>query len=123
MRRLRGGERVVRGDVVLVRSSELGRVVVKRAIGLAGERVVLGPDGGVRVDGNLVDEPYANRPSGPAPAGKPTPSRTYAVPEGALFLLGDNRAASLDSRSWRQPFLPVDAVVGKVVRLGKGPRV
>lgn len=108
VRRLRPTRRVARGDVVLVRSAELGRVVVKRAIGLPGERIALERDGGVRVDGHRLAEPYARWAPGPAAA--------YAVPEGSLFLLGDNRAASNDSRTWRQPYLPEDAVMGRVVQ-------
>lgn len=108
VRRLRRTERVSRGDIVLVRSPELGRVVVKRAIGLPGERIELGRDGGVRVDGRLLAQPYARPARGP--------TATYAVPEGRLFLLGDNRAASSDSRTWREPYLPVEAVVGRVVQ-------
>ncbi len=122
VRRLRPAERVARGDVVLIRSPELGRVVVKRAIGLAGERIVLDRYGGVRVDGHLLAEPYAAPAPRPAPATALLPALTYAVPQGTLFLLGDNRAASSDSRTWRQPFVPEDAVEGKVVRLGRGSR-
>jgi signal peptidase I len=123
VRRLRPAERVIRGDVVLARSAELGRVVVKRAIGLPGERVELDRDGGVAVDGHPIAEPYAARP-GPRPAHQPVaePANMFAVPEGSLFLLGDNRAASSDSRTWRQPYLPEDAVLGKVVRLGRRSR-
>lgn len=122
VRRLRPAERVARGDVVLVRSPELGRVVVKRAVGLAGERIVLGLDGGVRVDGQLLSEPYARPERRSASGSAILPTLTYTVPQGTLFLLGDNRTASIDSRSWRRPFVPEDAVIGKVVRLGRGGR-
>lgn len=110
VRRLRQVHRVARGDLVLVRSAEAGRVVVKRAIGLPGERVDLGRDGEVRVNGRRLTEPYAR-----LAAGSP---RTYSVPEGTLFLLGDNRPMSTDSRAWRQPYLAEDALVGRVIRFG-----
>ena len=40
---------------------------------------------------------------------------SYLVPEGTLFLLGDNRAVSSDNRTWRPPYLQRADVVGKVV--------
>src|SRR3546814_11625527 len=46
-----------RGDVVLVRSEEVGRGVVKRAIGLPGERVEVAPGGRVCVAGQRLAEP------------------------------------------------------------------
>ena len=106
VRRLRAGESIARGEVVVIRSAELGRDVVKRVIGLGGERIYLGADGAVRVNGRPLDEPYAR----PAPG----VAASYAVPTGTLFLLGDNRAASNDSRRWRQPFIPESAVLGRV---------
>lgn len=108
MRRLRGVRHVSRGDLVLVDSAEAGRIVVKRAVGLPGERVRVAWDGRVQIDGVELDEPYARRAFGPA--------GTFAVPPRSLFLLGDNRRLSGDSRTWRQPFVPADAVLGKVVR-------
>lgn len=105
-RRSRGARPPQRGDVVVVRSAELGRVVVKRVVGLGGEHVVVSA-AGVRVDGRLLDEPYVVHRGGP--------TGRFAVPGEHLLLLGDNRARSNDSRSWHQPYLPVDAVRGFVV--------
>lgn len=111
IRRHRGPD-VTRGDLVLVRSAELGRVVVKRVIGLPGERVHIDARGRVHIDGRGLEEPYARHAPGPA--------SSWSVPGGSLFLLGDNRTVSSDSRRWRRPFLPLDAVVGRVVRGGEG---
>lgn len=106
-RRLPRTGRVERGDILVVGSEELGRVIVKRVIGLPGERVQVDEDGGVRIDGVSLAEAYVIRRGGPA--------GTFAVPEGHVLLLGDNRAGSSDSRSWRQPFLPLSAVQGRVL--------
>lgn len=110
MRRLHGARRVGRGVVVVIDSAEIGRVIVKRVIGLPGELIRVGQDGRVWVDGGELSEPYASRGFGPA--------GTFAVPAGSLFLLGDNRTRSSDSRVWRQPYLPVGAVLGTVIRYG-----
>ena len=38
---------------------------------------------------------------------------TYAVPEGKYFVLGDNRDNSFDSRTWKDPFVPKESIVGR----------
>lgn len=110
VRRLHGARRVDRGDVVVINSAEVGQVIVKRVIGLPGELIRMGQDGRVWVNGEELSEPYAWRGFGSG--------GTFEVPTGSLFLLGDNRARSSDSRAWRQPYLPVDAVLGTVIRFG-----
>ncbi len=107
-RRLPEERQVQRGDIVVVRSEELGRMIVKRVVGLPGERVQIDDHGGVRIDGVPLVEPYVMHRGGPA--------GTFTVPEGNLLLLGDNRGESCDSRSWRQPFLPIGRVQSRVVK-------
>ncbi len=96
--------RIRHGDIVVVQSAELGQRVVKRVMGLPGDRLVLGPGGLVR-NGEQLTEPYVVHAGGG--------SGSWLVPEGHCFLLGDNRAASSDSRSWKQPFAPLETVVGQ----------
>lgn len=107
-RRLPEKGQVQRGDIVMVHSEELGRVIIKRIVGLPGERVRIDDHGGVRIDGVTLVESYVKYRGGP--------TGTFTVPEGSLLLLGDNRAESCDSRSWQQPFLPITCVQSKVVK-------
>jgi signal peptidase I len=111
-RRLRRSEAVRRGDVVVVRSAELGRSVVKRVVGMPGETVVV-DSRGVSVDGARLAEPYV---SGHGGAGG-----SFPVPDGAFLVLGDNRARSSDSRSWRQPFVARSTIEGRLVRRAVKP--
>lgn len=99
------GRSIRHGDIAVVQSAELGQRVVKRVLGLPGDRLVLGPHGLVR-NGEPVSEPYVVHASGRC--------GSWRVPAGHCFLLGDNRAASSDSRSWQQAFAPLEAIVGRV---------
>ena len=82
---------------------------VKRVIGLPGDVVELN-DGQLFVNGEQVDEPYLNSEVDTRPYGPVT------VPDGMLFVLGDNRAHSGDSR-FPPPtglgYVPEDTVIGK----------
>lgn len=89
-----------RGDIVLLVdregwSGETGALLVKRVVGVAGDVVVCCDTvgGALLVDGRPVDEPYvdATRPGGTIPF-------RVTVPEGAVWVMGDNRGASADSR-------------------------
>ncbi|GGV11183.1 signal peptidase I [Streptomyces filipinensis] len=89
-----GGE-VKRGDVVVFedKSWVTGAKVVKRVVAVGGDTVSCCTDGKLTVNGKQIDEPYL--PKGSLAENKKIP--TVTVPEGRLFLLGDERQGSLDS--------------------------
>lgn len=100
-----------RNDDPLTSENEAGDAIIKRVIGLPGDVVeVRGTS--VLVNGNPLSEPYARwAEGGRIPGGDFGPA---TVPEGSIFLLGDNRDQSKDSRFWRDShFLPVQNVVGR----------
>lgn len=108
--RIDGGE-VRRGDVVIFTDSMWSDLpMLKRVVGIGGDTVkCCGADGELTVNGTALDEPYADRtkpdsglvmPPGQAPG--PGAPFEVTVPEGNLFLLGDRRAASVDSRAHLQ---------------------
>jgi signal peptidase I len=78
--------------------------VIKRVVGVGGDRVE-GRDGEVLVDGTPVDEPYLGDGVGTEDFSP------VLVPQGEVFVLGDNRGSSGDSRTFGP--VPVDAIVGK----------
>lgn len=89
------GSEVHRGDIVVFQDSVWGDVpMVKRVVGVGGDKVACcNADGKLTVDGKPIDEPYLQG-SGPAsPVGFKA-----EVPKGQLFLLGDHRSDSMDSR-------------------------
>ncbi|MBL1085017.1 signal peptidase I [Streptomyces actinomycinicus] len=89
------GDEVRRGDVVVFedKSWVTGAKVVKRVVAVGGDTVSCCTDGRLTVNGKEIDEPYL--PKGSLAEIKNFPKVT--VPEGRLFLLGDERQGSLDS--------------------------
>lgn len=94
-----------RGDVVVVDRPGDQKTLVKRVIAVAGELVEV-RNGHAWVNGQLLDEPWVERFGGPGYGPE-------VVPEDHVFILGDNRAVSHDSRAIGP--VPVDAVRGHVV--------
>ncbi|MEU0127443.1 MULTISPECIES: signal peptidase I [unclassified Streptomyces] len=101
-----GGGDVRRGDVVVFTDATWGDVpMVKRVVGVGGDKIACCDKGGrLTVNGKPIDEPYLRAEGassligadGKAPAS--VQKFTADVPEGQLFLLGDERDTSMDSR-------------------------
>jgi signal peptidase I len=99
-----------RGDIVVFAAPDLtGRQepLIKRVIATGGSTVML-KGGVVYVDGTPLDEPYAYHGEPTDPIGTVT---AWQVPPGYLFVLGDHRAVSVDSRMFGP--VPVSTVVGR----------
>jgi signal peptidase I len=96
---------VERGDIVVFHFPlDPEQELIKRVIGLPGDTISV-QNGSVSVNGQVLSEPYI--------AASPVYSGDWTVPDGHLFVLGDNRNDSSDSHSWG--FLPYEKVVGKAV--------
>ena len=91
------------GDVVVMHVPGEDEPLIKRVVALPGEMVEV-RDGRVFIDGQLRQEPWTTRQGGPDLP--PT-----LVPALHVFVLGDNRASSLDSRSFGP--VPVDQIIGR----------
>jgi signal peptidase I len=99
-----GGVR--RGDVVALRHDEpTAQTFIKRVVALPGERVAI-DRGVVEIDGRRIAEPYVS-------FGDTRSVPPVVVPPGDLYVLGDNRSQSEDSRDWGP--VPEADVIGKAV--------
>jgi signal peptidase I len=93
-----------RGDIVVFHfPHDPSRDYIKRIIGLPGETVEI-REGQVYINGKLLGESYSVNPGSYS-------SKAVEVPEGSLFVLGDNRNNSSDSHTWGT--LPQGQIVGK----------
>lgn len=103
------------GDIVVLREeSFLEEPIVKRVIATEGQTVDIGFEAGiVYVDGEALDEPYINEPTY-VEEGTEFP---LTVPEGCIFVMGDNRNHSSDSRDSRLGTVDTRCVLGKAVFL------
>lgn len=130
-----GGDTPARFAMVVVRFTDRGPTVVKRVIGLPGDRVRIDTTAGVTTvevqpagQGAwlAVENPAWSRSWGFVrccrPDGRSGPAEPQTVPAGKVFLLGDNPGASQDSRSFGwAPIALIDGVVRWRLRAGVFP--
>jgi len=94
-----------RGDVVVFDSEELDMILVKRLIGLPGDKIDIQESGDVYVNGEKIKEDYVKNQGGGI--------GEYEVPEGCFFFLGDNRMNSNDARYWNSKYIDGKFIRGK----------
>lgn len=97
------------GDVIVfmrpATMSEPSKELIKRVIGLPGDKIEIRDDGIVYLNGSALSEPYV----------KQEPligTGSWVIGKDEIFVMGDNRNGSQDSRHWGP--LKVDAIIGKV---------
>ena len=104
------------GDIVILRKNGVfdNDPIVKRVIAVGGQTVDIDFDAGVvYVDGEALEEDYIREPTYTA-EGSEFP---LTVPEGSIFVMGDNRNGSSDSRDYRLGTVDTRYVIGKAAFL------
>ena len=103
-------EKLERGDVIVFEAEtpELaGTTLIKRLIGLPGDHVEIDENGVMTINGEVQSEDYVVYQYA-------IPS-VFDVPEGYYLFMGDNRANSLDSRYWSNPYVSAESIQGRAV--------
>lgn len=113
---------LVNGDIVLLtKTTNFGRgelcgfswnnkLLIKRVIGLPGDWIEIDTDGTVYLNGEKLDEPYAQQLA----MGECDLEFPFQVPQEQYFVLGDMRESSIDSRNTLIGCVEKDQIVGKV---------
>lgn len=103
------GSKFKTGDIIAFYYNN--NILIKRVIANSGDWVDIDLDGNVYVNQQKIDEPYLKEKA----YGEPDIDFPYQVPEDRVFVLGDNRAVSVDSRSKSMGCVSSEQIVGKVV--------
>lgn len=97
------------GDIVAFYFNN--KILLKRVIGIAGDVIDIADDGTVYLNGNELDEPYVNEKA----FGECDIKLPYQVPENRIFVMGDHRSVSIDSRSTSVGCVADEYIIGKVI--------
>ena len=97
------------GDVIAFYYNN--KILVKRVIGNPGDWIDIDDDGNVYVNQKMLEEPYLmDKAKGECNIDLP-----YQVPENKVFVMGDNRSVSIDSRNTAVGCVAEEQIVGKIV--------
>lgn len=97
------------GDVVAFYFNN--KILLKRVIGTAGDVIDIKEDGTVYVNGEPLDEPYISEKA----FGECDIKLPYQVPDNRIFVMGDHRSVSVDSRSTTVGCIADEYIIGKVI--------
>lgn len=97
------------GDVIAFYYNN--KILIKRVIASAGDWVDITPEGDVYVNGELLDEPYLDEKA----FGDCDIELPYQVPESRVFVMGDHRSISVDSRNTAVGCVSEEQIVGKLI--------
>jgi signal peptidase I len=105
--RLHDQESIKRGDILVFYSEEYQKQLIKRVIGLPGDKIDISK-GTVKINGETIEEDYVKN-------NDLSYEGSFKVPENKYLFLGDNRSNSNDSRAWINPYIDEKDIEGKAL--------
>ena len=102
-------QNVQEGDIIAFYYNN--QVLVRRVICEGGKQLDMDQTGKVSINGTLLEEPYLKETT----IGQCNLTFPYHVRTGTVFVMGDNRATSMDSRLEEIGTIPADRIIGKVI--------
>jgi len=94
-----------RGDLIVFKSNESKKTLIKRLIGVPGDEIIIKDNGQVFINGTKSKEQYV--------VYSEDLDKNFKVPKDKYLFFGDNRANSLDARRWENPYIDGKDVKGK----------
>ena len=98
-----------RGDIVAFYYNN--KILLKRVIGLPGDWIDISEDGTVYLNAQKLEEPYVDEKA----LGECNIKLPYQVPESKIFVMGDHRSTSIDSRSTSVGCVADEYIIGRVI--------
>jgi signal peptidase I len=111
-KRLPGFRQPRKGDIIVFKEWNANRDYIKRCVAVGGDTLEV-RENGVVIDGTPLTEPYRSEKEPPRMARVVRNYGPVTVPEGTIFMMGDNRNNSADSRERHHGPLDLDRVVGR----------
>lgn len=105
VRRIYKESEITRGDILVFEKAGEENLLLKRVVGMPGEKIDINELGEIYINGEKLKEDYVKNPE--ARGGN------FSVPEGHYFMLGDNRVKSEDARRWDDPYTSFKDIVAK----------
>lgn len=102
-------QQLEQGDVIAFYYNN--KILVKRVIGVPGDWLDMDESGNIFINYRLLEEPYLTEKS----PGQTNIEYPFQVPDGKYFVMGDQRASSVDSRNVEVGCIDPDQIVGKIL--------
>lgn len=102
-------KKVQEGDIIAFYYNN--QVLVRRVVCTGGKQLEINEQGVVKINGTVLGEPYLDGPA----SGQCNITFPYHVRTGTVFVMGDNRLESMDSRLEEIGTVPEDRIIGKVI--------